>query len=245
MFLPKKQQTRIRSQSSLPTKERKTKKLKKPSRPCFFCGVFQTKLTRHLKTRHKEETEIKQILQLPMKQQTKEFDNLRKKGIYRHNLKLLQSGHSTQNLEMKRRKINSTKAKKKLKMCTLWKAFVDTNYFFQHKKTCKQLHEFGSSSGVQGQFGLAPDLLRKFDEGDDEGFIDLLNRFSNDKKGTISRQNKMIVRFRCYLYKKNQRRKGKQVESLKVVMQNIRMLAGLYLKFEEIGTTKGAQELKN
>ena len=183
--------------------------LKRPSRPCFFCGIFQTKLTRHLKTKHKDETEIKRILQLPIKQQTKEFNNLRKEGIYCHNLKMLQSGHSTENLEMERRKRNSTKAKKKLKMCTLCKAFLDTNYFFEHRKRCTKLHEFRSSSGMQGHFGLAPDLLEKFDEGDDKGFTDLLNRFNNDRKGIICRQNKMIVRFGSYLYKKKPATKRK------------------------------------
>ena len=129
-------------------------------------------------------------------------------------------------------------------MCTLCKAFLDTNYFFEHRKRCTKLHEFRSSSGMQGHFGLAPDLLEKFDEGDDKGFIDLLNRFNNDRKGIICRQNKMIVRFGSYLYKKNRRRKGKQVESRKMVMQNMRMLASLYLEFEKMGRTNGLKNLK-
>ena len=60
----------------------------KPFRPCLYCGVFQAQLNRHLKTVHKNEKEIKEIMSLP-KQRLQEFNQLRKEGISLHNKKIL------------------------------------------------------------------------------------------------------------------------------------------------------------
>ena len=46
------------------------------------------------------------------------------------------------------------------------------------------------------------------------------------------------------MHAKNKRRKGKTTESRKVVMQNMRTLAGIYIKFREIGQSKNMQGLK-
>ena len=52
----------------------------KPFRSCLYCGVFQAQINRHLKTIHKNEKEIKEIMSLP-KQQLQEFNKLRKEDI--------------------------------------------------------------------------------------------------------------------------------------------------------------------
>ena len=77
----------------------------------------------------------------------------------------------------------------------------------------------------------------------DEGFADMLNRFLREEKGNECRQNKTIIKFGKYLYKKGRQQKIKQVETRKNVMQCMRLSAGMYLKFKEVAASKGVLNL--
>ena len=65
---------------------------KKLKRPCFFCGVLQSKLVSHFKSVHKNEEKVQAALKLPEKEQTRAFEGLRKEGILMHNIKNQQEG---------------------------------------------------------------------------------------------------------------------------------------------------------
>ena len=64
------------------------------------------------------------------------------------------------------------------------------------------------------------------------------------KKGYVCESNDMLICLGWYTHVKNRRRKRKTTESRKVVMQNIRTLAGIHIKFREIGHSKNMPELK-
>ena len=210
---------------------------KKPSRPCVYCGVFQTKLTRHIKTVHKNEEKVKEILGLDRKQQEKEFDLLRKQGIYEHNLKLMKKGKTQQVLEVERKQIKKEGKESKLKVCTLCKAFVKSTYYAQHVKACSVFKD-ESQSKNQIVSCLSADLLQKYEDTKDKEFVDILNRFATDEVGTFCKNDKMLLTFGAFMFKKNRRRKGKGVESRRVIMQNMRTLATLFLKFKEFATAQ-------
>ena len=127
------------------------------------------------------------------------------------------------------------------------KAFVDTKCFFTSKKKKKNCTELKNNASTQLQIGLAPELLQNYKGTEDDNFMDLLSRYNDDKKGRFSWENLIVKQFGRYLYKqkkKNRRQNGKEVESRKVIKQNMRMTAGLHLKFEEIGTRKGLNNLE-
>ena len=222
--------------------EKKQKVKKKPSRPCLFCGTFQTRLTRHLKTVHRNEERIKQIACLPVKEQNHEFDVLRKEGIFAHNLKLLNSGKDQANLEMERK--SKKIEKRKIKMCTNCKAFLHVRYFYKHVKSCIKATNNEKQKKPNFSSGLTPSLLRNYEQESDSSFTELLNRFLPDEKGKLCQNNQFILLFGQYLHKKHKRRKGKMVENRRIVMQNMRVLAGLYLKFIEAASTAGIHGLR-
>ena len=165
-------------------------------------------------------------MSLPKKQQLQEFNKLRKEGIFLHNKKILQQGKPQEDLEVERRSKISDISAKKLKMCTKCKAFIDAKYFFHHKKTC--ISTVNEPSSLEVPSGLNADLLHKYDAPDDKEFLDMLNRFNDDEKGRLCKSDDMLICLGRYMHAKNKRRKGKTAESRKVVMQNMRTLAGIY-----------------
>ena len=68
-------------------KEKKTK----PYRPCVYCGLKQSKLTRHLKTKHINEDRIRTALLLPRQLQQQEFDQIKKEGIFEANKNIMKN----------------------------------------------------------------------------------------------------------------------------------------------------------
>ena len=54
---------------------------KKPYRPCPYCSKMNSKLRRHLETKHKYEEDVKAALLLPKHQQDKAFDLLKRGGF--------------------------------------------------------------------------------------------------------------------------------------------------------------------
>ena len=111
-----------------------SKNKKKVSRPCLYCGVFQTKLTRHTKTVHKNEDKVKRILDLNPKEQKKKFNLLRKQGICEYILKLLKENKPQHALEVKRKQNEDKTTATKLKISAGCKAFVNSKYYSQHWK---------------------------------------------------------------------------------------------------------------
>ena len=207
---------------------------RKPTRLCVFCNNFQSRLTRHLKTVHRNEKEIQDILKMHPKKQVQEFERLRKKGIMKYNLEQLVARKSPSKLERERRTIGKAS---KLKMCSHCKAFVQARYFFKHKRRRSQIctsDESAEKTSTRFCSGVTPDLLRKIDEKDDNEFFDLLNRFVQDEIGTLCQNNDFIITFGQYLFKKNRKRKAKSTETRKTVMQNMRTFAGLFIKFKDI-----------
>jgi len=220
-------------------------KKKKPSRPCIFCRLFQTRLTRHIKTVHKNEEQVKKIFTLPKKEQDAEFNLLRKQGIFSHNIKLLQSGKLEENMELERR---PKKLTSKVKICVNCKACIQARYFYKHSKLCssntnpRDMNQNKNESKPHFDSGLASSLLPNLNMSRDKEFNDILNRFQPDEKGKLCQTNKFLISFGQHLYKKIKRRKGKEMETHKTVMRDMRSLAGIYFKFRELAPAHGVED---
>lgn len=57
-----------------------THKDKRKMHCCLFCKEWLYRMPRHFKTKHKNESQIQNILELPKKEQIKQFTILRRKG---------------------------------------------------------------------------------------------------------------------------------------------------------------------
>lgn len=69
--------------------EEKDKNLKKPRRPCPFCGEFKGRIKDHLTSKHKNEEEVRHALSLPKELRDRAFAQLRKEGIFKANAEML------------------------------------------------------------------------------------------------------------------------------------------------------------
>ncbi|XP_065682697.1 uncharacterized protein LOC124816730 isoform X2 [Hydra vulgaris] len=108
------------------------KKYKKPSRPCMFCQKTQTRLKRHILKKHKNEPLVIPILSMNKKEQDRELDVLRKKGIRNYNSVILK----TENNEFMRERRNFNCTQDMPVMCSECKGFFSKKFKARHQLSC-------------------------------------------------------------------------------------------------------------
>ena len=104
--------------------------IKKPMRPCVFCNMPQTRLKRHILTRHKKHDLVSPLLCLSAKEQDRIIDTFRKQGIRQYNLEVLKTGKQVFTRE---RKSNN---KELPVMCSGCKGFFAKSYKARHQLIC-------------------------------------------------------------------------------------------------------------
>ena len=203
-------------------------KYKKPSRLCWFCEVFQPKLTRHLKIVHKAESQIQKILKFPKRQQDEAYEKLRKDGIFQHNVQSIKEGKKNECMHTERKQ--SKPKNRSVKMCVDCKGFFYSKYFYQPTKRClkRRTAEQPSSKLVSG---VEVGLIERLEKNEDQGFLDIVGRFGKDEAGNLYQTNQMLLHFGRNIYSKHWVRKEKVVKCRRIGMQNMRTLATLFAKF--------------
>nr|XP_039274551.1 uncharacterized protein LOC120348490 isoform X2 [Styela clava] len=200
-------------------------------RPCVYCEQFQSKLSRHIARIHSEEPEVKEILGLPPKQRNYRFDQLRKNGMYKYNLKLLKEGCRTQSL-LRERRVKSDE----LKMCGYCKAFVTRKYFHMHARTCR-------SQNGEILCSTLPLSVLTAEDTEDLLFTDLLSKFNNDEPGRLCRTDHMIKKIGRSLYEHHKRKHDKKTVR-ESVMLKMRTLATLFMEFRRCMKSKFGNDVK-
>ena len=157
-------------------------KYTKPARPCIFCKKMKTNLRRHIVTSHKNEEDVKALLLLPKPEQDREFDLLRKKGIFEENKQIIVKNTGDKKVELIRER---RQGHGKLKMCSKCLGFFKDSTMWHHKLKCEAITETGASDSVTINQLLNPG-------GQDEFSKNILSRFHIDGVGTLCRNDKMI-----------------------------------------------------
>ena len=195
-------------------------KKKRIPRPCVFCGLKQTNLRRHITTVHKADERVKDSLQLPGRQQSKFFKQLRKEGIWKHNKVEMMKEKPA--YECERRKSKD----RKLVKCGDCSGFYSKSYFARHKKNCM-------GDRAQPPSAVPVELLATCARYSlsDKFKSEILARFSNDKVGNLCKSDKAIVRFGSRMFGKMKAKQDKAAEVKRSVMADMRRLGYLYLQF--------------
>ncbi|XP_053376994.1 uncharacterized protein LOC123549558 [Mercenaria mercenaria] len=206
---------------SIPNKGKKGSK--KPDRFCVYCKeiVKNGKLKRHITRNHAKIPEVENILKkgIPVEIQNQFFNEKRKEGISEYNLNLISENKDP---AMRERK---PVFEDKLRTCAECKGYYSNKYFYKHK--CKSSHPTA----------IKPILLQKVNKTKmdcDKEFQDILNRFVDGQAGDLIRKNTeiQIIGYKHFNMRKHE--EGKADEVRKVVMSDMRELARLFLKFQEI-----------
>lgn len=198
---------KLRSYSESSTKA-KTKIKKKPDRYCKFYDqiIKGGKLKRHIMRKHKS------CLQDFSSKENENglFDQIRKEGIHKFNMKLMANATEPTMRERIPAKEDS------VRLCSECKGYFSNKYFFKHKCLISR------PSPLKPQFMLSVTMHQIKA---DKEFHQILNRFQDDAVGRICRTNETIIIVGYRHFNLRRHEEGKEDEVRKVVMSEMRTIA--------------------
>ena len=186
------------------------------------------KLTRHIKTRHKDVQRVKNALLMKRERRIIEFQKIRREGIRLYNEREASKKHPVFQGERKPRKY------KKLTQCSACLAFLSRRFFSLHKKSCRIVNDclVVPLPVTQGVIPGSRKLSKNF-------ILKVLSTLRNDELGTICRKDEFILYIGSKLFSARSYKTEKMATVLKSVRTEMRTLAHLYRAFVSLeGVTK-------
>ena len=211
-----------------------TNKQAKPYRPCPFCSRIRSRLSDHMKKKHSDEPEVKAAKRLPELDSHITFALLRKKGIMKANLKLVQTKHPSGKVELIRERKQSSGD---IVYCSTCYAFVSKAYFNRHRKTCC-LTETSIIAPV-----AIPSTICSASGVPEEFKTEILRSFSQDDVGKNCTTDELIVGYGCREFQNFQQKKDKRDERKAALRSDMRNLGRLYTHFKEKCQERHVQSL--
>ena len=209
----------------------KSKKYKKPLRPCCFCNMPQTQFKRHVLTKHKRLPRVSPLLSMNSKEQDRIISIFRKEGVRNHNLELLKSGKETFMRERKSDKDDEIPV-----MCSGCKGFFAPHYKARHQLICPT----GGSNLMLPLVSL--EKSQTVEEFSDD-FKSLLNTLQLDEIGNYVKSDQIVLMIGARSFGSLRRKKDKVMEAKKSVRARMRLIARIYLAFREVYGAQSAIKL--
>ncbi|WAR20331.1 hypothetical protein MAR_002169 [Mya arenaria] len=198
-----------------------TETYEKPKRPCPFCEKLQTQLRRHITSEHAEIPAVIEVMIFPenSKERRAGFDQLRKEGIDVYNRK-----QAAQEVPayMAERKVDDEGS---LVRCSKCKGYYKRTFFYRHKEIC-----IGDDAQIPRKLEMSN---RKVHSHDEEFQADILSRFHRDTVGNLCRTDDTLFVIGRRLFQVKKKRVDKDMEIRKSVMSDMRLLARVYIEFQE------------
>lgn len=184
-------------------------------------------MVRHIKKKHKNESEVLNALKLPAKKRASAFDCMRKEGIYKYNKSQMKEDIPTYNSERVKTKENM------MILCCNCSGFYSRSYISRHKQVCCR----SKSPVLQNRQKLQTMPLTLISEQLDNVKTvfkeDILSKFMNDAVGSICVSDPSIILYGSRMFNKSIAKPDKKAEVKKSVMTDMRRLGGLYKIFSE------------
>ena len=198
-------------------------KYQKPNRPCPICpnNKEQSRLKRHLLTKHASHPSIIPILTMTAKEQDNAIDDLRSEGIRQHNLKVIKEGNYNYMRE------RSQDLAETPVMCSGCKKFLAKSYKSRHQLVCRK-NNLNPLVPV-----VAIDTVQLFDTYSD-GFKSLLTTLHLDEAGNYVKSDPIILMVGSRSHTAIKRKKDKIVENTRTVRSRMRLMARVYLTYRGI-----------
>jgi len=184
---------------------------------------MQSRLKRHILTKHKEESQVAPILKMNSKEQDRQIMLFRRNAIKKKNLELIKTG-KTEFIRERKAAENDTESPI---MCTGCNGFFARKYKARHQVVCLS----AGSNLVIPMINIANSS--HYDNFSDE-FKDLLNTLLLDDVGNYVKSDEIILMFGMRSFNSLKRKKDKVVEARKSVRSRMRLTARLYLRFRAI-----------
>ena len=194
---------------------------KKPERPCVFCKIPQTRLKRHILTKHKDHKEVAPLLTLTSKEQDIIIAEFRRDGIRSHNMEILKSGDKSFIRERK------SSYEDLPVMCAGCKGFFAKSYKARHQLVCP-------SNGTNFMIPAISIDSSCILESYSDNFKALLNTLQLDDVGSYIQTDGIILMVGARSFAGVRRKKDKQNEANKSVRGRMRLLTRVYLAFRDL-----------
>ena len=205
----------------------------KPHRLCPICDIYQSKLSRHLLTRHMSDPMVAKAAQSGVKERSHLLDLIKKKGILKVNK--LQARLEKPNF-VRERQVSS--AVHRLVMCPICSGFYSQKLLSRHRRHCIQ----NSNTRVRG-LPLTTEILEESKDQSYEvtvdGFHDILARFRDDEIGNICREEPTVLLLGKHQWLKAKQKVEKKFNVRRSIMASMRYLSHLFLKFKQQQDTYG------
>ena len=190
-----------------------------PKRPCPYCGRCQSRLTRHMACKHKNEEAVQKALALPKAKRDAAFTALRRDGILKINTDLI--GLDRPEADLLRERDSGTTTK--VAMCSGCNGFFSLRCIWRHKKRCCE------PAAPVRPTTVPIDVMRS---GVDNEFKSaILVNFHNDEVGRLCLTDKTILLCGERLFQKLKKKPDKATEVKRSVMADMRKMGHLYREF--------------
>ena len=190
----------------------------------MFCGDPQSRLKRHILTKHKENPRVVQIRKLPGKEIDHAIGQLRREAILTQNKKVIEQGN-TENIQREKK---STKCELELPvLCTGCHGFFSSSYKSRHQKLC--------AAGSKAMMMLpmpSLDQCLEVTENLSAGFAKLLNTLKLDEVSETIKKDEILIMIGTRYFNTLRKKKDKEIEATKYVRSRLRLSARVYLSFK-------------
>ncbi|XP_048750683.2 uncharacterized protein LOC125662490 [Ostrea edulis] len=212
-------------------------KKKKPYRPCPFCDIQQSALTRHIQKCHRGEEEVKAAMNLPGPERRQAFKNMKRKGIYQHNAQVMKSKEldiqSVSEL-IRERNTGTCLSTTTLVMCSLCKAFLKKTNLYRHKRLCK-----GAEETTTPPTGISLKVLKEVEY--PVKYHQFLEKFHTDDVGETIKGDTFIKEFGFMEFQSLEGTTIKLAEKLNTLRSKLRRLARLFIYFKTVASEAGVE----
>ncbi|PIK49503.1 hypothetical protein BSL78_13608 [Apostichopus japonicus] len=204
-----------------------SRKYSAPKRRCPFCDKYQTKLSRHIRAKHKDQAKVTEAIDAPKPDRLAMFNGFKKDGILKANK---EEAKKVNPVYQKERAFRTGSGK--IVMCRNCSGFFSRRSIGRHTKICCK------ESGKEKAF-VPISLLEQLDSKDESFILDILAKLRDDEVGLMCRNDSVITTVGKRLWQQNKLKADKKTEVRKSVMTSMRRLSSLYLLFlkqrEELG----------
>ena len=141
---------------------------------------MQAALTRHLKSKHKDNEKVKAAMLLPKVEQNRAFDKIKKEGIFAENKEKLKKT-ADQHLLRRERRQGATE----LIMCGSCQGFFSKGTFWKHRSSCSDSAATVASPlscSALGNITAVPEFTQQ-----------VVAKIREDEVGNIAKHDRMIT----------------------------------------------------
>ena len=196
---------------------------------CPFCNEDQSALSLHIKRKHSHEKEVENALKLPKKERDNAFEQMKREGIRKFNIK--ETSKDAPSYQSQRKPLNGN-----LIFCSACKITIQSSSMARHKQLCKpNAFKIPLKLLTYDSLPYLSDNFKKH----------ILSTMRNDDTGLKCKGDPAILLYGSKEFEKSLKNPDKIFSVRTSVRRNMREVAKVYLIFLNLNPTKYFDNFKD